>query len=516
MLNVNGYDLRGELIPEEGIGAFVILSPHQPVVTRMIPSFGILKARRHPDQTADFDHDLDDARVVISDAMHDDDVIISLDMDHRSEMIKLSLLTMRDRVRNLQPRHYLALVEDLSESEQPEVNHRGAMLMKNEVDSKFAGICSALITAIEASDEMFYSEYLNIIEGLDEEYRSMFAKEYTIPEDLMRAAIDQIEETTLLVASWVDPILSALWYGELYSRAYKAPIVQQNVPKMILELAKTKPSSIVSIDSPIVELKQDRIWLEFNGDITAGLTPEIVDLVLKQHNQGMIIDLLKLFTVLWNENPDVQRSHYYNIEGRWQGLVAMLHERYGTATGGDSMMKVINSCRLLEALRWGTTWVDHSKLISFGGRKRNELLIVSYLEGFWVPLRNHERIVPILNHPKGATRSRALYNRFGLALGSWLVDNSISYHFNGGAGVEFGDDAYKYFRSAVGFKRNADVDRALNAFEDHGAVVRQNGLLGLGEVNDEGKQVILGGARRSLTGRKGGLKGNRRGKKALT
>lgn len=512
MLTINGYDLRGELVSSEGVGVFTILSPARDMVTRIAPYFELRRTSGEVRAT-DEDHEKL-AADVIKDALDDDDsVIISLEPEHRSAMIKISLLTVRDRIQSYQPDDYKRVISEFIEEQHLPRLDRGALLMKNELDDISTGVCATLIQALDHSIDSLFTEYVKMLKRFDPTHGQAFEEHVTLGQ-FTRLSVTQLAYTdqygeyltSLLKAGWIKPIIESLWCGEICARADKTPKLQRNVPEMFLELGKAVPASLLNQESTILEVKQDRIWLEFNGDITAGLTPEIVEMVLKQHNQGLIIDLLKLFTTLWNERPQIQRSGRFNIDGRWQGLVELLHDRYGTATGGDSTMKVINSCRLLEALRWGENWADHEKLISFGGRKRNEQLIVTYLEGFTEPLRKHERLIPIIQHPKGATRSRALYNRFGLALGSWLVDHSINYHFNGGAGVEFNKDAYRYFRSAVGFQRNSDVDKALNAFEDFGAITRQDGLLDLGEINGEGKQLILEGARRSVDGRKRRMK----------
>jgi hypothetical protein len=518
----NTYNLLGNLVPNEGLGVFVILSPQRPIVTQIQPKFAILKAKREVSQTSDFYSDLDDAKVVISESLNENDIIISLDIKYRLELLKLSILTLSDQAHRYQSSDYLPLIISQIDDSQNHLLRHGPAQMKDEVSSKIRETCSALLTAIsERGLDGFYEEHSSILKRISPDFAEEFRNSFS-QDEFIKAAISQhISKdeqgscpTTLLVARWLRPILIALWREDIIYYADKSPKLQRNVGNMVLKVGSTS-LDIVGAEPPIVEFEQDRVWLDFNGGLTAGLTPKVVNSVLKLHNQSIIIDLLKLFATLWCESPQIQRSHSYNIPNRWDGLTQLLHERYGNAIGGRNTERVINGCRLLEALRWGKRWDDHDKLLIFSGRKRNQELFVSYQSGFWGPMMRHERLVPILNHPKGGNRSRALYNRFGLALGCWLLDHCYTYHHSGGLGVAFDDDAYSYFREHVGFKRKSDVDKALDAFENFGAITRPNGLLGLGEKNTEGKRMILEGTEASITGRRGGLKSKRRKNKLL-
>ena len=49
----------------------------------------------------------------------------------------------------------------------------------------------------------------------------------------------------------------------------------------------------------------------------------------------------------------------------------------------------------------------------------------------------------------------------------------------------------------------------------HDAVVKVDGLLGLGHVNDDGAKLILEGARKSIAGRRGGLESQKRNREKL-
>lgn len=509
-------DLRGELIFSFGLGVFHIFSPsHMTLFT------GELEPNENTDEP--------EPTLIIADE-ENNELLNLKNPEHMIDFIRLSLQAVSDQAHRYQSSDFEPVIARyLDDDDEVYKLTHGAVLMKNEIDLKIGGICSGLMSALDQGLDHFHSKFIEILKRQSEEQAQKFADE--IPKErFLKNAItlcdaspvtssDSTDDVppkrspsggTFLHATWLEPIIYILWASELVKLADKTPKLQRNVNTMILELARTPPQFPDEIPSSIIEMKEDQIWLDFNGGITAGLTPEVVSLVLAQRDQAFVIDLLKLFTTLWNENPNVQRNKWWNIPGRWAGLVELLNARYGTSRGGDSTMKVINACRLLEALRWGTSWADHSKLLSFGGRKRNEQLIVTYMPGFWGQLTKHERLIPILNHPPGQTRSRALYNRFGLALGSWLVDNSHEYLTNDGTGVPLNSAAYKYFTQQVGFGRRADVDRALRAFENQGAISCENGLIGLGEKNLEGKRLILEGAKRSHRGRLSGLKSRRK------
>jgi len=504
---INDYNLSGSLISTEGLGVFAILSPQRPFVTRMVPSFEIRETIENETGVC----------------VPTDKLLLSLEREHREQLLRLSLLTLSDQAHKYQPSDYLPLIISQIDDSQSHLLEYGPSIMKREVDTKIRETCAALLNALDKLGlDGFYEEHSNILERISPDFATEFSSKFN-KEEFIHASISQHigtdadgpYVTTLLVARWLKPILIALWNYDLIYYADKTPKLQRNVGDMMLKVGGSASLDIISAKPKKVEFEQDKVWLDFNGGITAGLTPKVVNSVLKLHNQSIIIDLLKLFATLWCESPQIQRSRSYNIPDRWDGLTQMLHKKYGSALGGRNTERVINGCRLIEALRWGKRWDDHDKLLIFSGRKRNHELFVSYQSGFWGPMMRHERLVPILDHPKGGNRSRALYNRFGLALGCWLLDNCYAYHHSGGLGVAFDDNSYKYFREHVGFKRKSDVDKALKAFEDFGAINRQNGLLGLGEKNREGKRLILEGTKDSIKGRKGGLKSQKKKKNKL-
>lgn len=510
-ITFKGYELIGDLIPNQPLGVFVIGSTHESIITISDPYFALAKYESLP-----IYHDDDLKKEYSLGASMD--LILTISPEYRLDLLRLSLVTIRDQAHYYEEYQFEHFLKELS-PKTPELHELGSIQMKNEA-KRFKAICSKLLIALDAGEDLFYQEYLALIYRLNPDSTFSVSQaqfmEHSVKQHYLKYKDEQSNDvkwpTPHLYATWLKPILEAMWLGDIIHRAYKDPKIQHNVNEMFLDLAH------IEFVPTLVEQKskQDRIWFDFDsGGITAGLSPKVVEKVLAQHNQGIIIDLLKLFTTLWNEHPDIQRTRCFNIPNRWNGLAELLHDRYGLSINGKNTQNIINSCRLLEALRWGTSWQDHSKLLAFGGRKRNEQLIVSYMEGFWQPLTDHERLIPILNHPKGIGRSRPFYNRFGLAIGSWLVQNSHAYYDSGGLGVQLDDEAYQYFQNRVGFSRKSDVDKAIDVFMKHDAVVKVDGLLGLGHVNDDGAKLILEGAKKSIAGRRGGLESQKRNRDKL-
>ena len=542
--HINGRDLRCELQPKGGLGCFEIVSINGPVLTISEPHFRLLKATVDQEDHVEID----------------DEELLSLDVAHRETLLRMSIKVIRDQASFYRPADYEGLVTesikytferqklaerfDLDEQYSLKKQiQRGSLMMVNEVKSRIYEITSSLLNAIDDGIENFYDEFIRVLARYSEEWSATFQSTYSL-EKFKTSAVKQHEikepslhdssqvrsyPTGLLVASWFRPVLIAMWRGEFSKIADKSPGVYQTISDMFLDLAREPPQwyadnigqapallaeeAALLAEEAALLAREDRLWLEFRSDfgggpITAGLSPNVIAQVLEQHDRSIPIDLLKLFTTLWTEHPEVQRSNTFNIPGRWEGLLEMLSERYGLSKNKTNLMNVKQSCRLLESMRYGASWDDHEKLIAFGGRKRNHQLTATYLEGLTRPFKTHERLAPILNHPQGKGRSRPLYTRMGLTLGLLFVDHSKDYYHSGGIGIEMTDEVYDFIKQRAGFRRNSDVDKVLDAFKDHGAIERQDGLIGLGEKNDDGKLLVLEGARRSIKGRQAALLGS--------
>ena len=249
------------------------------------------------------------------------------------------------------------------------------------------------------------------------------------------------------------------------------------------------------------------IWLD--SQALGGLPPSTVDKILTQHNKAYVIDILKLLTSLWGERADIQRAGRFNIPRRYAGLAEMLNERYQVSMGGDAQSNLVAACHFLNALRFAQSESSYENLISVGGLESRGQLIFTYLEGFLNPIEKGERLVPILDHPQGPTRSRALYNRLGLSIGCFLVDNSNTYFRSGGTGVPLDAKAVGYLQHRSGYSKRSGLNKALSVFEAEGAIEISNDMIKLGEKNAAEEKLILNGAKKSIRGRRGGLKSSR-------
>lgn len=213
----------------------------------------------------------------------------------------------------------------------------------------------------------------------------------------------------------------------------------------------------------------------------------VVIKVLAQNDSGFIIDLLKLFTNLWNENPEIQKSRELKIKDHWTGLARMVEERYKIQINEEDKQKIIDSFKSLESLTWGTSWENKKKLLTFSGLK-NEELIITYLSGFYKPLADPKRLVTVLKHPKVHGELRSIYNRLALAISLCF---SLEYKACD-EGILMDDAAYEYFKEVVGFKCKCEVQKAIEAFTKTSCFFTLNdGRLELGRNNKFAKNLIL-------------------------
>lgn len=492
---VSSGELSSQLVTSElGVFSLLFSSEH---ITTLLPTFTISTCET-------LTNSLGETETTIKDV-----IIQPLEEDYRLETLQLSITAVKEQATLYASESFHAFItEVIEECDFHKVTH-GSTLMKNELNIKVHPITTRLEQALNRGAEEFYLEFINLMRELDDKDNSrLFVNGQPGQEKFLKVAVAQHGGTpTLLKANWFEAILEALWYGGIGHKAYKIPVLHKNVPEMMLELSTARlPEERPNTTHYDIN---ERLWVDL-GLSSAGLSPEVVNAILRQHDQARLIDILKLFTTIYYNSLDVQRTHQYQIANRWVGLIEMLHERYGVSKKHrGAVTEVQHACRLLESLRWGTGYENHIKLLSFDGLEKHQDLTVTYLGGFRKSIEKSERLVPILNHPKGKTRSSALYNRFGLALGIWFVKNSDVY-LTSKIGVPLDDRAKRYFMQAAGFGRIDRVNKAIDAFEEDGALIRQNGLLGLGEVNEEGKKLILWGAQLSRNGAKGGQKSRKK------
>lgn len=396
--------------------------------------------------------------------------------------------------------------------------NRACELMKHEIDIKIPSICEALYGHLDNGLDEFPSHYYKLLSAQGEEYKKIFEK--TVPSSYLRDGLitnfKVVEEAFgehishdngLFNCQWLIPILEAWWEEDLKPRAIKMDALPLHTPNIILDLASARIPEVTTGNAFDRYEYTPNVWLD--SQALGGLPPATVDRILTQHNKAYVIDILKLLTSLWGERADIQRAGRFNMPRRYAGLAEMLNERYQISMGGDTQSNLVAACHFLNALRFAQSESSYENLVSVGGLESRGQLIFTYLEGFLNPIKKGERLVPILDHPQGSTRSRALYNRLGLSIGCFLVDNSDTYFRSGGAGVPLDAKAVGYLQQRSGYSKRSGLNKALSVFEAEGAIEISNDLMKLGEKNVAGEELIFQGIKKSIRGRKGGLKSSR-------
>lgn len=493
------------LMPTAGLGVFVVFNttaePNADTGKKNIhhASYGLTKAL------------LDEEKGKISAATN---TTGSLSDYERTELILTSIKTLKEQVDRYQPEDYRELITDLVDDGERHKIELGSKLMKNEADIKVPAYCLRLEAALETGLDDFYSAYRLLVDELCESRAKEFDE---IPKDtFIELAVQQWKPPTgvtvhpfltgMLEASWLWIILEAMWQGDLTYSAYKTSVMRRSVPHMILDFSTSRIPEITTGLVNRYELT-DTLWLD--AQALAGLTPDFVERILAQTNQAYVIDIMKLLISLWTEHPEIQRSRRFNLKGRYQGLAEMLHERYGAAKGGDARSNIVAACHFLNGLRYGTSATNYANLVAIGGLESRGELIFTYLEGF-IPVATGERLVPILDHPTGSTRSRAHYNRLGLSIGCFLVEESNTYYRSNGEGVPLNNKRLKYLQEKAGFSKRASLMKGLRAFEDYGAIEINRDALKLGVKNEAGERLIFDGEIKSLNAQKAGRASGRK------
>lgn len=498
--------LKGELL-HGSAGWFRIVSPLMPIGTSSDP-YKVLRLETTESGNIELGKE----------------VLISLDLEHRSSLISISLRAVIEQIHYHQAQDYQTLVGRLinpegitSPSERDKLT-LGCSLMKNEVDKHLPSICQSLLSALAEGPDLFYDTFADILERLNEGEGATF-RERVAPERFFERSIRQLNHEDLthdgsapwvreqlssdLEAVWLCIILESLWRGDLESRAYKTNALQRHVPHMILDLSSSR---IPEVTTGIVNRYEytDNIWLD--AQALVGLPEKVAERVLAQPSQGYVIDIVKLLITLWTEHPEIQRTGRFSIKGRYVGLMEELHTRFGVSKSADARQGVVAACHFLNGLRYGPSEMSYANLVAIGGLESRGELNFTYLEGFLSPMNAGERLVPILYHPTGATKSRVYYNRLGLSIGCLLVEESNAYYKSNGAGLHLTNTRYAYLQERSGIKKRETLKKHLNRFAEDGAIEYDNDIIKLGEKNRAGERLILEGELKVLRGRKGGIR----------
>tara|TARA_Y100000592_G_C5479627_1_gene324501 strand:+ start:1138 stop:2790 length:1653 start_codon:yes stop_codon:yes gene_type:complete len=532
---VNGHELDVYIAPSEGIGVFGFTPRSGQLYTVFFPEQKFVVAT--PNETREEPETIDATSVLGCDRLAEVrqlvdipdkvetapakvDLLFTLGVEHRAELLRLSIIAIRDQIDRYQSHDFKSVLSPLLKDDERYKLEVGCGLIRTDLNDNFGVIATSLLSELDYGLDRFYNEYLNVLRRFSpyvaESFESavngnVFIEEAIQPYVMVNEGFSA--STSLLVANWIKPIIDAIWSVHEYSSKWALGL-RRNIPDTLLHLSSSEMPTVGSTIEPRYTVPKTLIdpfmgerlvWFDASRFSHAGLSPKAVEFVLEQHDQALLIDVVKLLVAKYTESPLIQELCKFDEPRRYAGLTDELSERYGITNNSITRQKVKAACHFLDALRWGPSFEKHVKFFSFEtGLREQDELTVSYMKGFTKPLQSAERIVPMINHPKGSTRSRATYNRQGLSLASWLVENSQLYLRHEGSGIPLDERAIHRFMSQVGYSRKRSLNSVLSSFEDYGAIEINDGLIKLGEKNQAEERLILEGAHYSRQGRKGG------------
>ena len=368
-------------------------------------------------------------------------VILTLGEEDRELALRLSLLALREGVERYKPSDFHHIVSKLLDEDKSHRLETGAKRLKVELDRSFDAICVSLLRALDIGLDEFYDEYLKAMSNIDPNEAKAF-EEDMLREDFIYDYSIKLDKSfsphiypasTSLTANWINPIIHAIWHKRVNGKW--TPALHDNVSKTLIHVSTAAPIQLKeNVDEQYqigTELIDPRIggrivWLDTGRFQRAGLSPQAVEFVLRQHNQALIIDVVRLLVDKWTEDLLIQEIKKFDEPRGYQGLVDELGERYGLSVDRKARQKVIGACRFLDAVRWGPSFENHLKFSSFetGPRPQDELT-VSYMKGFTQQLSS-ERLIPMIQVPKGQPRSRATNNRLGLSKSDTVACTTLS------------------------------------------------------------------------------------------
>ena len=496
--SIDHLEITPSLIPNQGLGSFILMSPSGYIYTRFHPEYQQVLAIPHEEEEAEIK------------------VILTLGEDDRELALRLSLLALREGVERYKPSDFHHIVSELLDEDQSHRIGIGAKRLKVELDRSFDAICVGLLRALDIGLDEFYDEYLKVLSNIDSNEAAAFKEDMPREVFIYNYSIDLDESfsphiypaSTALKAKWINPIIHAIWHKRVNGKW--VPSFHDNVSKTLIHVSTAAPLQFkenadeqYQIGTELIDprIGGRTVWLDTGRFLRAGLSPQTVELVLKQHNQALIIDVVRLLVDKWTEDLLIQEIGKFDEPRGYQGLVDELGERYGLSVDRKARQKVIGACRFLDAVRWGPNFESHLKFFSFetGSRPQDELT-VSYMKGFTKPLKDSERLIPMIQVPKGQPKSRAKINRLGLCLAQWLVENSQMYLAHRDLGIKLDEGAKRVLFKQVGYSRMHYLERALDSFEEENFIERIDGYVRLGERNREEEALILEGARRVKRG----------------
>ena len=299
-------------------------------------------------------------------------------------------------------------------------------------------------------------------------------------------------ETTVkhMIQSTQNPLISWSEHGKQKQVSQQASQVLETVQQGDeLRLSKVSNSTLFIESKRLVEH-----W---------GLTTDKIKDILSQQGSAYIFDIAKHLICSYTSDPKIYTEKRLIIDRGYKGFTERLSDEYSTK---------FNEVYVKESLLWwdsvrvrhGNINVPAQTIFTLDGRPSKDQLLINYGQAITNPAS--KRLVPILNHPQGKKQSRALWNKLGLALSSFLVDNSLVYQSNASVGIRFGSKEIDDLKILLNASQRRTILRALDAFKEAEAIELSDGFLKLGSINTEQELTIFEGASKSLIARKNAQK----------
>lgn len=301
------------------------------------------------------------------------------------------------------------------------------------------------------------------------------------------------DNVSLMLQATQDPLISWSEHG-------KQKQVSQQVSQ-VLEIVRQGD------ELPLSRLHNSTLLIESKRLVEHwGLTTDKIKDILSQQGSAYIFDIAKHLICSYTSDPKIYTDKRLIVDRGYKGFTERLSDEYSTK---------FNEVYVKESLLWwdsvrirhGNINVPAQTIFTLDGRPSRDQLLINYGQAITDPAS--QRLVPILNHPQGKKQSRALWNKLGLALSSFLVDNSLVYQSNAGVGVRFGTKEIDELKTLLNASQRRTIINALRAFEEDEAIERSDGFLKLGPKNTEQELTIFEGASKSLVARKNAQKRTR-------
>lgn len=308
------------------------------------------------------------------------------------------------------------------------------------------------------------------------------------------------DNVSLMLQATLDPLVSWSEHGKQKQISQQASQVLETVQQgNELRLSTLSDSTLLIESKRLVEH-----W---------GLTTDKIKDILSQQGSAYIFDIAKHLICSYTSDPKIYTDKRLVVDRGYKGFTERLSDEYSTK---------FNEVYVKESLLWwdsvrirhGNINVPAQTIFTLDGRPSRDQLLINYGQAITDPAS--QRLVPILNHPQGKKQSRALWNKLGLALSSFLVDNSLVYQSNAGVGVRFGNKEIDELKTLLNASQRRTIINALRAFEEDEAIERSDGFLKLGPKNTEQELTIFEGASKSLIARKNAQKRTRQKDKTKT